>query len=243
MLRVIRSTPDKCPDCGAENIGGQLALMFEESNTVLCNHCGVIMVIRDEEECEEDRTQGRCSDHEVSASFMVCPHCKIANGINIAGGEEWCNHCNLDPNREDYTSKNLAHLWKLGSQMRASMSRGRPGRKTKWFEFLTTKCGPHCNFANDCPQTGRNFVVCYREEYQEGPDSPWFSEEGEAVGKGRRKNRKRREERKRIRAENKLKEAAVLQCAPSGWYERNLKHRNETPNPQESTHTGGGSGT
>jgi hypothetical protein len=213
-------------------------LMFEESNTLLCNHCGIIMVLQDDYEDEEEEND---ADFEVSASFLSCPHCRTVNEIQIAEGEEWCGGCGLDPNRTDYPVQELAHLWKEGSGIRETMERGIPKTTmNRMYRFLTNLCGPHCSFAKNCPQSTGNFTKCFREEVIESDDPELLHIEGVDVGRGKRKRSRneRKKEKERIRKE---KERAVLVCAGSGWYEK--RYYNETNDPQESGDTGSGSGT
>ena len=238
MLRVIHSIPDECPDCGTDNLSGRQMLLYEEGNTVLCNHCGIIMVLQEDFEEEEEQ-----ADHEVTASFLSCPHCHTVNEIQIAEGEEWCAGCGLDPNRLDYAPEEIAHLWREGSGIRDSMERGIPKNSTRMYRFLTTLCGPHCSFAASCPQATANFAKCFREEVLESDDPDLLNRSEDEVGKGKRKRSRKarkqaRQEKERIRKE---KARAVLMCASSGWYEKT--YRNETQDPQEHQHTGGGSGT
>jgi len=172
----------------------------------------------DEEEPEE----------EVSASFVSCPHCCTVNEIQIAEGNEWCSGCGLDPNEENPSPEDLSHLWKLGSGIRETMERGIPKTTlTRLYRFLTNYCGPHCSFAEDCPQSTGNFAKCYREEVLESEDPDLLHIGESEVGKRKRSRKARKKEKERIRKE---KEKAVLQCAPSGWYAQNLKPKNEAEN-------------
>jgi hypothetical protein len=213
-------------------------LLYEESNTVLCNYCGIIMVMQDEEEVsEEDDTD----DVVVSASFVACPHCKTVNEVQIAGGEEWCAGCGLDPSVVDYPSEQLASLWKPGSGIRDSMERGIPKTSTRMYRFLTNFCGPHCSYAESCPQSTRNFATCFREEVLEGEDPQLLQIVEDDVGKRSSKRQRRRERREAEERMRKEKAKAVLACAGSGWYKR--KYSSETQDPQGPAHTGSGSGT
>ena len=251
MLRVIHSIPEECPDCGSDNMSGRMVLVREEGNTVVCNHCGIIMVLRDEwpeEELDEDRTRGRCEEDEATASFAICPHCSSVDAIYANGGEEWCGACGLDPSKEDYPPEAIAHLWNPGSTLQIALQRGRPKAGRLMYEFLTTLCGPHCSFAASCPQTAGNLNVCRKEERDEALSLRQLPLTGEVVvtNKKKGKRERRKEKRRRIKAEKALaakSQLAVLECAASGWYERTIKHRNETENLQELTHTGSGSRT
>ena len=242
MLRVIHSIPEECPDCGAENLSGEQMLLFSEGNTVLCNACGILMVLHEDDvEAEEEAERERQADFELSASFLSCPHCCTVNEIQVEGGEEWCGGCGLDPNRTEVPVEELAHLWKEGSGIRATMERGVPrAGMARMYRFLISCCGPHCSFAEACPQATGNYAKCFREEVVESDDPDLLHIEGDEVGKGKRKRsrKERKQEKARIRKE---KERAVLACAGSGWYDK--RYCNETEDPQESAHTGSGSGT
>ena len=236
MFHTIHSIPEKCPNCGAENLGGHEMLAQEQSNTLFCRPCGAVMVLQEPYDDEEEPEVTL----EVSASFVACPHCHTIDEVRIEGGEEWCTECGLDPSRQDYPPEDLAHLWKPESGIRESMERGRPKvSMTQMYKFLTTFCGPHCSFESVCPQSIGNFVVCYRETGlgTEEPDLPQI--EGTELGKKKRKSRKaRREEQERI---SKEKERAVLVYASDGWY--HTRYYSETKEPQKSTHTESETGT
>jgi len=180
----------------------------------------------DEEEPEELEVE---DSFEVSASFLSCPHCRTVNEIQVAGGEEWCGGCGLDPNRTEVPPEELAHLWKDGSGIQETMKRGIPkSTMARLYRFLTNFCGPHCCFAEECPQATGNFTKCFREEVIESDDPDLLQIQETAMGKNKKKNRKaRKREKERIRKE---KEKAVLQCAPSGWYAKNMKPNHETEN-------------
>lgn len=247
MLRVIHSIPDSCVECGAENLSGYKALLREEGNTVLCNQCGIIMVLPEEEDdvelAEDERAalSAEQADFEVVASFSTCPHCKTVNEIQVAAGEEWCSGCGLDPNEEDVPVEQLASLWKEDSGIRNSMERGIMKPHSRMYQFLTTFCGPHCSYAADCPQSSKNFATCFREEVLEGEDPQLLQTVGDDVGKRSSKRQRRRDRKAAEERTRKEKGKAVLACAGSGWYER--KYRNETEDPQRPAHTGSGSGT
>lgn len=246
MLRLIHSIPDSCVDCGAENLSGHQALLREEGNTILCNRCGIIMVLPDEDddvELAKDEREALADEQdnaEVVASFSTCPHCKTINEVQVAGGEEWCSGCGLDPSAVDYPPEQLASLWNENSGIRNSMERGIPKPGTRMYQFLTTFCGPHCAYAPNCPQSSSNFATCFREEVIEGGDAQRLQTVEDDVGK-RSKRQRRRERKAAEEVVRKEKGRAVLACAGSGWYER--KYLNETQDPQRPTHQGSGSGT
>jgi len=219
MLRIIHSIPEQCPDCGSDNLSGKQMVLFEASNTLLCE-CGVMLVLQDDYEEEPEE--------EVSASFLSCPHCRTVNEIQIAEGDEWCGGCGMDPNRLDYPPEELAHLWKEGSGIRDTMERGVPkSTMARIYRFLTNFCGPHCSFAESCPQSTGNFAICYREEVLEGKDPDLLYIGETDVGKKKKNRKARKKEKERIRKE---KEKAVLKCSASGWYAQNLKPKHEVEN-------------
>ncbi len=212
-------------------------LLYEASNTLFCSSCGIVMVLEEPLDDEKEPV----ADFEVSASFISCPHCLTVNEIHVAVDEEWCSACGLDPNCTDYPPERLSHLWKEDSGIQESMKRGIPkNTMSRLYRFLTNFCGPHCAFAESCPQDTGNFVKCFQEEVIESDDPDLLHVERGTMGKGKnkRKRAERRQEQERIRKE---RERAVLVCSGSGWY--NKRYCNEAKDPQESTHTGSGSGT
>ena len=231
MLRMIGSFPKRFPACGSDNLGGQDRCFYEESNTLICNACGIIMVLQDSHDEEE-------SDFETSASLVSCPHCRTVDEIQIEGGEEWCAGCGLDPNQTEVPSEELAPLWKEGSGIREAMERGVPkSTASRLYRFLTNLCGPHCSLAQSCPQATGNLAKCFDEEVLESEDQDLLHVGRNEVGRSKKK-RSRKERKERIRKE---KGRAVLACSSSGWY--NKRYYNETEDPQKSTHTGSGPGT
>lgn len=213
-------------------------LLYEESNTVVCNYCGIVMVLEEpfEDEKEPD------ADSEVSASFVPCPHCRTVNEIQAAGGEEWCSACGLDPSCTDYPPERLAHLWKQGSGIQKAMKKGIPKAvEGRMYRFLTNLCGPHCSLAQNCPQDTGNYVKCFHEEVIESNDHDLLHVEGGEMGKGKKKRRRRAERKRDQERIRRKRERAVLVCAGSGWYDK--RYSNETNDPQESENTRSGSGT
>jgi hypothetical protein len=194
------------------------------------------MVVQDEEEVEEEE-----ADTTLSASFFSCPHCRTVNEIEIAGGEEWCSGCGLDPSERDLPSEQLASLWKEGAGIRKSMERGIMKPTSRMYRFLTNFCGPHCSFAEACPQSTGNFAKCFREEVLEGDDPQLLQIVEDDVSKRSSKRQRRRERHAAEEVIRKEKAKAVLACAGSGWYER--KYRSETKDPQGPAHKRSGSGT
>lgn len=228
MLRIVHSIPNECIDCGAPREKISDLSIKDRGNTVFCYICGVIMVIQDQEE--------DAGDLEITASFTSCPHCNTLDEIQVANGEEWCNGCGLDPNKLDYSTQELSTLWKKGSGIRAFMGRGVPKTTSRLYRFLINFCGPHCVYAEDCPQSTKNFTICMKEEIEN--DSGILLVETK-MGSKKKQKKARKIERQRIEKEKKR---AVVQFSPSGWYAK-VVECNETKDPQKSTYTGGGSRT
>jgi hypothetical protein len=191
------------------------------------------------QEVEEDTP----AEGDLSASFLSCPHCHAINEIHVTGGEEWCSSCGLDPNQLGYSVEELSHLWREKSGIREAMERGVPKQGSRLYRFLTKLCGPHCSYSESCPQSTGNFSKCFREEALEGDDPDLLHIREEEVGRGKRKRSRKARRKAKKEKERILKEKgrAILACAGSGWYEKMYRH--ETKDPQESQHTGSGSGT
>lgn len=232
MLRIIHSIPDECVNCGGpkEKLEGRtLSKGGETDNLIFCHGCGILMAIQNQE---------GCADFELAASFVTCPHCKTIDEVQVAGGDEWCGGCGLDPSVPDYPTEQLASLWKEGSGIRGFMDRGIPKTTSRMYRFLTTFCGPHCLFADDCPQDTGNFSTCLKEEAE---DNPMLLMGETKVGSQKKKGKRERKlEGKRIEKE---KEKAVVEFSPSGWYAKVVKHYDKAEDPQKPTRTGSGSGT
>lgn len=226
-----RSAPKWCPECSSQNLGGMTNVVENGGNSMLCHDCG--LWIRIYPSTEEE------ADAELVASLTVCPHCTTVNEIRIEGGEEWCSGCGLDPSIQDYSSPALSHLWKKGSGIQGFMQRALPmvAQDHGMGQFLRTMCGPHCSFADACPQAIGNFIVCYREEYPTAKDCEDMSK------KKSKKARKesRQERRAQMEAIKKAKQKALIMCADSGWFEKVMY--GNTPYPQQVGDTGSGSGT
>lgn len=218
MLRVTDSFPNQCPDCNTPVSNSQPGLLWETSgNFLVCSECGITIVIRESDDEEEESEQ-----QEAAVSAISCPHCCTVGEIQIAGGSEWCSSCGLDPSRRDLPAKSLLRLWKSESGIQKLMMRDIPrSTESRLYEFLTNFCGPHCSLAKSCPQATKNLARCYHEEVLDNDDAALLTSL-----KNRTKNAGEKE-KSRILGK---KERAVLQCAPSGWYARNLKPKNETEN-------------
>lgn len=223
---AIPSAPRQCPECGSEKLGGLSNIVENGGNSVLCHDCGVWMQI------------GTVDKFELTAFLFVCPHCKTTGALEEMRGEEWCSRCGLDPNIEDHPASTLSHLWKKGSAiqrlLQSETSLVAPDRNLG--KFLRTYCGPHCPFAEDCPQEAGNLVTCYREEY---PNKPI----GGDMGRKSRKARKLRRLERRLEREaiSKAGQKALVQCAGAGWFEKVLYAN--SPCPEQAGDTEAGSGT
>ncbi len=234
MIRVIHSIPEECPECAAENFDGAQMMLFDEGGTVVCVSCGATMILREDEE----------EAPETSVSFSACPHCCTIGEVRDWGGWERCQACGLDPEREDYGPQDIAHLWKEGTGIRGFMERGIPKRRTStMFEFLTGFCGPHCSFAESCPQEIDNFTSCRREEFKHG-NQGLLQIESMTVSKRRGRNHRKENHQSREGFTPPSKDVAVFECATGGWWdERTMKKHHEIEDPQRPTNTRSGSGT
>lgn len=222
------SAPKQCPDCGSNNLGNPVGLLGSGGASVLCFNCGVFVQL----EPETEKPQGI----GLWVGADVCPHCRFADRIKTWwGGEEWCDHCGLDPSILDYPSEAIAYLWKKGSGIQRAMERqvhllsstNRMGR------FLRSECGPHCSLSASCPQEVGNFIRCFKEDYPTEPP-------GEDMSKKSRKARKRGR-RLRREAMEKANGPAMLLCAQAGWFEK-VMYANPS-HPQQVGDTGTGSRT
>lgn len=243
IMHLTRSVPTRCPACREPNLQNWTNVILGRGNTMTCPQCGAMIVVqrpqRDEDWEEEEIVLGDYGEEseasvEVGASFARCPHCETVDKIIAHGGDEWCQECSLDPSDLDLPLEEVAFLWRKDSEIRRYMESGLLARTNRYVKFVTTHCGPHCVEEEACPQSISMLSKCYAE-YRRDEDSE--KKEG-SVGK---KSKKRKRWLAKMRAK-KEGQKAILRCAGAGWYERNVKYRNETPNPQEHSHTEGGSG-
>lgn len=223
MLVTTPSTPDECPQCKSENLTWQE--LGTGDNVIKCHSCGIW--IRPQDENREPETS------IVSASVLSCPHCREVGEIQIAEGLEWCAGCGLDPNQEIYPSDEIAKLWKEGSKIREMMEADIKALQppTKMGTFLRSNCGPHCTFAESCPQSAANFAKCYNE-YRE--DTLGILVERD-MGKKNRHHRQQQQfkvskkERKRIAREEALrKKRALFMCSAGGFFSARLSRTKES---------------
>lgn len=236
---VIPSVPQQCPECGSEKIGGSLNIAGDDGNTLLCHGCGVWMQIG---LTGEIRVEGL----ELTAAIFICPHCKTAEAMGEGGGEEWCMGCGLNPNILDYPSPTLSHLWRKDSDIQRIMQKGtrvlRPDGKLG--KFLRNYCGPHCPFAKDCPQTTGNLVTCYKEECPNtslGGDMGRKSRRRKSGNSNKPHKQRKKERRQEREAILRASRRALMECPKSSWFTKVLY--DNSPYPEQTGNTGGGSGT
>lgn len=163
MLVQVDEIPEVCPRCGSLNLRGHDAVLQGETNIIFCDDCmSMIIVVENYPEEEDPEEIG-------TGNLFRCPHCETIDEVGSWAGEEWCHSCGLDPNDCDLPSKRIAHLWKEGSQIKGLLQRGRGEARLKLGKFLRSKCGPHCEFQEPCPQSQKLLARCYKE-YREGPE-------------------------------------------------------------------------
>jgi hypothetical protein len=181
----------------------------------------------------------------ASISVIKCPHCESIDAIHAYGGEEVCHICGLDPNDTAIPARELAHLWKKRTPdmdedeklIREIMLIENANKEERFRpisnigNFLRTVCGPHCTYADECPQTTKNLSRCFREERATEEDV--MSKRGK--GKNKAEKARRKEERK---VWNQLHSRAWLFAPPEGWF---VSKRNYEPETiyQEQSGTGG----
>lgn len=171
----------------------------------------------------------------LTASVFSCPHCREVGEIQVAGGEEWCGGCGLDPNQVAYPSSEIAKLWKEGSRLRDMMEKDLAAinATTKMGTFLRESCGPGCAYASECPQSATNFSKCFGE-YRE--DTLGTSAERDMGKKNRHKHQHHQEhykvskkERKRLAREEALrKKRAMFMCSAGGFFSARLSKDKES---------------
>jgi uncharacterized protein YbaR (Trm112 family) len=222
----IPSAPQQCPECRSEKLGGLSNVVENGGNSMLCHDCGIWIQI------------GQPDPFELTASIFICPHCKTIGSLEEMAGAEWCNGCGLDPSIESYSAPALSHLWKKKSDIQRLMQQDTPmlAPDRQLGKFVRTYCGPHCAFAEDCPQETGNLVRCYKEEYPSGQIGGDMSKKSKKARKQRRKER--REEREAV---SRAGRKALVQCAGAGWFEKVLYAN--SPYPEQTGDTGSGSGT
>jgi hypothetical protein len=153
------------------------------------------------------------------------------------GGEEFCKHCSLDPNVQDYPAEEIAHLWKENhneKSIREVMLRGlgqfRPGSNIGI--FLRENCGPHCEAADECSQTTKDFSACYSVE-----KAATLNMGRKKKGKNKKKHRSpeeiaAREARKKEKREwRELHSRAWLFTPSEGWFVSTKNYEPDTINP------------
>jgi len=222
MLRIIHSRPDRCPNCGSSKIGEVVAVEMGE-DSLICHDCGIFMVFSDEN--REDSLE----NPEVVAEILSCPHCRSSVNIEEAGGEEWCSNCGLDPNTTDYPSSELSYLWKSGSDIQNLMDKDikitQVNRRVG--DFLRSSCGPHCDYAKDCPQSIKNLMKCLDEEKEVSADYD--------MGKGKKKKKLnwRKPTIGPVKESNPPK--SLFLCASAGWFEERMYDKTKNSEPSGTT--------
>jgi hypothetical protein len=94
-------------------------------------------------------------------------------------------------------------------------------------DFLRNYCGPHCHYANSCPQTTGNFAHCYNEERT--------SQGGEMSRRRRKKKNPESVERKAAKAAyRKLHSRAWLFAPGSGWFVKVKNYEPETIHKEQA---------
>lgn len=224
MLVTTPSTPDECPQCQSENLTWQE--LGNGDNVVICHACGVWIKPQDVNMEPEVPS--------LTASVFSCPHCREVGEIQVAGGEEWCAGCGLDPSQATYPSSEIAKLWKEGSRLRDMMEKdlGALDPTTKMGAFLRDSCGPSCSYASECPQSATNFTKCFGEYRKETLGA---SAERD-MGKKNRHNHQphqqykvSKKERKRLAREEALrKKRAVFMCSAGGFFSARLSRDKES---------------
>ncbi len=230
MKSTIHSLPDRCPKCGSEDIASIVKSSGEISEVVHCLKC-------DGSPYKQEFPVAIKAD----LSFLTCPHCKSVDGIEVRGGLELCTSCGLEPDRDDYSTRELASLWKKGSGIYRFMNRTKLSGNSAFLNFLITECGPHCSYARVCPQEVNNFTSCFKEEREGNTNSLLqIEEEGDILmGRGRRWNKRKKNKQKEREKAESLKPR--IRYARVGWYADRIIHNGEDENTQRSAHTGGGS--
>lgn len=212
MLRITRSLPDECPDCGSSKLGGKGAIEMG-GNSLICHDCGIFMVVPDREEDEEEGLDFL----PVVADLVSCRHCGTMGRMEEAGGQEWCASCGLDPNIDSYPSPEIAHLWSNEGGIQRALERDlKPLQEHRRIGlFLRNDCGPHCEYAADCPQSIKNLMECLKESEGKLPD----------YDMGKRKKRKKEKQKQAKQSGNPFKSEphrAMLICSKSGWLEERM---------------------
>jgi hypothetical protein len=237
MLELIHSIPDRCVRCQSDNLSGKP--LIDDGNTLItCNACGTWMAIPEQEGEETDEIE--LGYAEVSASFQTCPHCKNVDAITVYGGEEVCQNCGLDPNKEDYPSEEIAHLWKEGSSIRGFLERGRCRPTSNIGTFFRKFCGPHCTYAEDCPQDTKQFQTCYSESRNDvlRITSPHLLQIEDEFDMGKRRQKNRRRKQRAAQKEAEQRKTSVFVCRTGGWLERYLRINHETSRKEGASATG-----
>lgn len=224
----VTSPPSKCPACGAMNFPGQIVLIKESENIYSCEDCFIHIMVGDE-------TEG---DVDESAS-NTCPHCDCIVEMQISGREEWCPNCQLDPNKEDYSSEDLAHLWPKNTAIHKIMASGALNKHKKIFKFVKEECGPKCDASDVCEMTIFTMRNCASEDL---PETKAFNKSFKNLNKSAGKHGEVLKKAKAFKKKDHKKQVTV-EFSSSGWYAKKLECKtNETNYPQKHIHRESGSG-
>jgi len=133
-----------CTTCGSTKVYWGIEYPMYPADAVVCGDCGKVEAASDLE--------------------WECPHC----GVNLGEPFSTCTVCGLDAQHE-YSSPDLAFLWRTGSGIQEMMKRDRPitGPSTYLGGFLREQCGPHCNKDLLCEQRISDLVKCSAEHRRE----------------------------------------------------------------------------
>lgn len=215
-----------CRSCHSDNIS--LAPDYG-SLYYLCHQCGKIFIPEDDDDLFESEITAFVSGNQIeetceeeSEKESECPHCKDESSVILMYGmEECCSNCGLDPNIEEYESPEISHLWKMRtkecsenemliSEVLVKTDPLRFNPDTPIGKFIRSKCGPHCPYAESCPQKLRNLYVCYKEDGEKN-----------LLNMGK----KRKKLFKKVKKEEEKTFAYVL-TSTKGWFENYFKKRN-----------------
>ncbi len=222
MLRVIHSIPDRCVSCQSENVSGISLALQGDGDTIVCNSCGVWMVMDDPPAAEAEGAD------RGTSSFCRCRHCSSVDAIVEYGGAEICQICGLDPEVAEYSSQDIAHLWKKGSTIRTFLTKNRCSPNSNWGTFLRNFCGPHCEFSDQCTQKAAQFTICFAEH----------REDIQAILTGQPVKHVEPVQLPQLPKEPATK-TSLFMCAAGGWFEKYMKRRSHEGIHTEKYSTGG----
>ncbi len=231
-----------CPLCSSDRIVQLVKIDGNLAGRCLCRECGCEFKVLDNQEEEEWEDEGE----NVHGVIETCPHCNAPNSIQAYGGAVWCERCWLDPDQMDQDSPDIAKLYKNGIKRALEKDVGLLKADRPYGEFIREKCGPHCDYANPCPQTAGNLINCFREYLSEE------EEDIEIVGKRKRgrKGKNKQKTQNLIRNHNrnrkknyKIKASKVaFSCSKGGLLEKMVLYGTTDPDTEQPGGTGSQSG-